>query len=146
VTTLVWLAGRGGEGAGGLLEAVLGPTVRFRLATDTVQGGERRRRICSHINSWLAAGNSMGKGTVEGALGMVLHVYTLLFYIMGLTACGLWPAFCQVSFRVGEIEPLYCSLALYWIEYKWENKYTCTVNVNNSGRISEAFPFEVRHI
>jgi hypothetical protein len=49
-----------------------------------------------------------------------------------------------VSFRVGEIEPLYCSLSLYWVDYKVERQHSVTVNLANSGRISESFNFEVR--
>ena len=29
----------------------------------------------------------------------------------------------QVSFRVGEIEPLWCSLALYWLDYRVERQH-----------------------
>lgn len=45
---------------------------------------------------------------------------------------------------MGEIEPLYCSLSLYWVDYKVERQHSVTVNLANSGRISESFNFEVR--
>jgi len=50
----------------------------------------------------------------------------------------------EVSFRVGEVEPLWCTLALYWLDYRTEKQHQVNVNLVNSGRITEVFSFEVR--
>lgn len=48
-----------------------------------------------------------------------------------------------MTFAVGDIEPLYCTLALYYIDVKWDKQQHAFPNMNNSGRVSEIFPFEV---
>lgn len=117
--------GGGGQGAGGLPEAVLGPALRLRLDTGPVQGGRLGDRKQHHDPSKLQ--QDRDRPTCAPC--------------PSLPPCLL--AGWQVSFRVGEIEPLFCSLALYWIDYKMEKQHVITVNLGNSGRISETFSFEV---